>query len=87
LQSHPVPFRDDITATFPVATTVYKNTDSRPKLINITGGTITSISRSRDNSVYDLCPGTAGEYLMAPGDYLKVIVTNVTGLAVIAYPQ
>ena len=76
LQPHPVPFRNDGSAGVTASPYTYKNTDSRPQLVTVGGGTVSAIARSRDNSVFDTIGAvTGGDFILAPGDYLKVTYT------------
>lgn len=51
----------------------YQNPLSRPVNILVSGGTVTTISWSRDNSNYFLIGLLAGQFQLSPGDYLRVV--------------
>lgn len=55
----------------------YQNLGLAPVMISVSGGTVSDISASRDNSTYDTTGQTAGMFRVEPGDYLKVTYTVV----------
>ena len=87
LQSRPAPFRNDGVAGITASPYVYKNTDSKPQLVVVGGGTVSAIAYGRDNSVFDTIGAvTGGQFLVAPGDYLRVTYT-VAPTVFSIYPQ
>lgn len=52
----------------------YTNTTGNPMHVSITGGTVTSITRSR-GGVDSVLPGVIGEFRLMPGDILKLAYT------------
>lgn len=79
----PAPFVNTVTPT--TGAYIYKNTDNRPQLVTVAGGTVTNIARSRDNNVFTTIPlpttglGSVlgGDFYLAPGDMLKITNTVV----------
>ena len=77
----PIPFVQTPTVT--ASPFVYKNTDNRPQLVTISGGTVSAIARSRgDNATYVAIPSTSGEFIVPPGDFLKITYTSAPTVTV-----
>jgi hypothetical protein len=51
------------------------NTAHDPVLFAVTGGTVSSITRSSDGSTFDATGVTAGEFVVMPGDRLRITYT------------
>lgn len=51
---------------------VFRNSSGNAGNLVISGGTVTTIEWSRDGSTYYLVGLIAGQFFMAPGDYLRV---------------
>lgn len=51
----------------------YQNVLSRPAMVLVSGGTVTTISISRDGSVFFLVGLLAGQFHLCAGDFLRVV--------------
>lgn len=51
----------------------YQNTAPNPGLVIVSGGTVTTISYSRDGTNFFLVGLLAGMYHMSPGDQIRVV--------------
>lgn len=51
---------------------IYQNTSGGPGCVLVSGGTVTTINWSRDNSTYYLVGLLAGMFHVSAGDYIKV---------------
>lgn len=60
----------------------YQNTASHPGMVIVSGGIVTTISKSRDGVNYFLIGLLAGEFYLSVGDFLRVVYatppTNMT---------
>lgn len=51
----------------------YQNTSNGPGCVIVSGGTVTTISYSRDGSAFFLCGLLSGMYHLSAGDFLRVV--------------
>lgn len=63
----------------------YQNVLSNPVSVMISGGTVTTISYSRDNVTYFLAGLLAGMFHLSPGDFLKVVYVLVPNMTLIPF--
>ena len=63
----------------------YQNTAGGGVSVVVTGGTVSQIGVSRDNSTYDSWAPTAGQFYLAPGDYLQITYSVAPTVAI--YPD
>ena len=88
---------DDTSVTYPLYTMgpripitvgaspyVTKNPLNTPAQVFVSGGTVTTIEFSRDQSTWEFCGLLGGQFCLNPGDALRV--TYVVAPTVVAYP-
>lgn len=63
----------------------YQNTLPGPASVMISGGTVTTISFSRDNVTYFLVGLLGGMFHLSPGDFLKVAYVLASTMTLIPF--
>ena len=73
------------TGTWGATNTTYQNTSAINERVVVSGGTVSAIAVSRDNTTFDATGLTAGQFYLAPGDWLRVTHTGAPSYFV--YPD